>query len=151
MCNDGHTAALRVVPGPEAEWFSSALKDLCERFPPAAFTVRPESNRMGLRLSGPLLPVPSREMVSQPVAPGAVQVTPDGQAILLGVDGQTIGGYPRIGHVISADLDVFGQLRPGDQVVFERVTLPEAERLARQKQELLKRWWLRLCEAAAAS
>jgi len=121
-----------------------------EASPSAVFTVRPESNRMGLRLSGEPVPVPPREMVSQPVAPGAIQVTRDGQLILLGVDGQTIGGYPRIAHVISADLDLVGQLRPGDQLSFQTVTLAEAERLGREKRTLLERWCLRLREAATA-
>ena len=67
---------------------------------------------MGLRLNGPLLPAPPGEMLSEPVCPGTVQVTREGQCIVLGVDGQTIGGYPKIAHVIDADLDLLGQLRP---------------------------------------
>src|SRR5438128_12456511 len=88
---------------------------------------------MGLRLSGVPLAMPSRELVSEPVCPGAVQVTRDGQCIILGVDGQTIGGYPKIAQVISADLDKLGQLRPGEHLRFLRVSLEEAERLYRQK------------------
>jgi allophanate hydrolase subunit 2 len=160
---------LRVIPGPEADWFveakgvrgqgpgvseyASALNSDPSPLttdPLVLFTVRPESNRMGLRLSGEPLRMPSREMVSQPVAPGAVQVTRDGQLILLGIDGQTIGGYPRIAHVISADLDLVGQLRPGDQVSFQYVSLAEAEQLGRDKRALLERWCLRLQEAANA-
>ena len=76
---------------------------------------------MGLRLLGEPLRVPPRELVSEPVCPGAVQVTRDGQCIVLGVDGQTIGGYPKVGQVIAADLDLLGQVRPGDRVWFERV------------------------------
>ena len=81
-------------------------------------------------------------------APGTVQVTHDGQCIVLGIDGQTIGGYPKIVQVISADLDVLGQLRPGDRVVFRQVSLKEAECLYRQKQELLREWVTRLRTAA---
>ncbi len=139
---DVHT--LRVLPGPEANWFTGAgLGD-------AVFAVRPESNRMGLRLSGDPLTVPQREMVSQPVAPGAVQITREGQPILLGVDGQTIGGYPRIAHVISADLDLVGQLRPGDRVRFQLVSLEEAERLGWEKRALIERWCMRLRVATGA-
>jgi allophanate hydrolase subunit 2 len=88
--------------------------------------------------------------VSEPVCPGAVQVTRDGQSIILGVDGQTIGGYPKIAQVISADLDVVGQLRPGDEVFFSLVPLDEAERLARQKAAELAAWVTRLRAAAGA-
>ena len=63
-------------------------------------------------------------MISEPVCPGAVQVTPDGQCIVLGVDGQTIGGYPKIAQVIQADLDALGQLRPGQAIQFKRFGKP---------------------------
>jgi allophanate hydrolase subunit 2 len=134
--------ALRVVAGPQAAWFRT------EALYQQSFTVTPSSNRMGLRLRGTRLEVPRREMVSEPVCPGTVQVTHDGQCIVLGIDGQTIGGYPKIAQVISADLDVVGQLRPGARVVFRRVSLKEAERLYRQKQEVLREWVTRLRTAA---
>ena len=82
--------------------------------------------------------------MSAPVCPGSVQVTRDGQCIVLGVDGQTIGGYPKIGQVIGADLDKLGQLRPGDRIAFQRVDLAEAERLYRARQAELAEWLLRL-------
>jgi antagonist of KipI len=99
---------------------------------------------MGLRLKGEALPVPPREMVSEPVCPGTVQVTRDGQLIVLGMDGQTIGGYPKVAHLIAADLDAAGQLRPGAAVGFEEVSLQEAERLWCVRQEELGRWRARL-------
>jgi allophanate hydrolase subunit 2 len=134
--------ALRVVAGPQADWFRDGV------FYRQPFTVTPSSNRMGLRLQGEPLELPRREMVSQPVCPGAVQVTRDGQCIILGIDGQTIGGYPKIAQVVSADLDVLGQLRPGARVVFEPVSLDEAESLYHQKQALLREWVTRLRTAA---
>jgi antagonist of KipI len=130
---------IRVIEGGQASWF-----------PPDAlggatpFTVTPASNRMGLRLSGPPLAFPAEELVSEPVCPGAVQVTRDGQRIILGVDGQTIGGYPKLAQVIAADLDKLGQLRPGDTVVFQRVTLEEAENFYRERMKKLREWLLRL-------
>jgi len=99
---------------------------------------------MGLRLEGERIPLPDRELISEPVCPGAVQVTKDQQCIVLGVDGQTIGGYPKIAQVISADLDKLGQLKPVDSIRFQRVTLEEAERLYRQKQHKLHEWLVRL-------
>src|SRR5438132_10348095 len=99
---------------------------------------------MGLRLAGNSLSMPEHEMVSEPVCPGSVQVTRDGQCIVLGVDGQTIGGYPKIAQVIQADLDALGQLRPGQAIEFRRVTLEEAIERDRRDQAELRRWTLRL-------
>ena len=81
---------------------------------------------MGLRLQGDPVPISSPdERLSTPVAPGAVQVA-GGQLIVLGVACGTMGGYPHVAHVISADLDRLGQLRPGDSIAFRLVTLEEA-------------------------
>ena len=139
---------LRVVDGPQASWFD--LADVVG--PPAPpFTVSSASNRMGLRLQGAPVRLPARELVSEPVCPGAIQATRDGQLIVLGVDGQTIGGYPKIAQVISADLDALGQLRPGETITFRRVSLEEAETLYRRKQAELQRWLLRIRIALSAS
>src|SRR5262249_40361725 len=99
---------------------------------------------MGLRLSGISLPVPDREIVSEPVCPGTVQVTRDGQCIVLGIDGQTIGGYPKVAQVIAADLDRLSQLRPGARVAFKEVQLDQAELLLRRRAALLREWLTRL-------
>jgi 5-oxoprolinase (ATP-hydrolysing) subunit C len=128
---------LAVLAGPQADWFNEA------EFYDATFTVALTSNRMGLRLDGPRLATPGREMVSEPVSPGAVQVTREGQPIILGVDGQTIGGYPKIAHVCRADLDKLGQMRPGDKVRFERVRLDEAEARWRRRERELEEWLTR--------
>jgi biotin-dependent carboxylase-like uncharacterized protein len=129
---------LHALPGAQASWFETA------DWLGASFTVTPASNRTGLRLSGPALVVPAGEMVSEPVCPGTVQVTRDGQCIILGVDGGTIGGYPRIAQVISADLDRLGQLRQGDRVSFTFVSLEEAEARARRRAETIRTWQTRL-------
>ena len=73
-----------------------------------------------------------------------VQVANDGRPILLGVDGQTIGGYPRPAHVIRADLDALAQLRPGSGVRFREVTVAEAEQAARIAAAELTDWCRRL-------
>ena len=98
---------------------------------------------MGLRLEGePVAIVSPPDRLSAPVAPGAVQVA-GGQLIVLGVACGTMGGYPHVAHVISADLDRLGQLRPGDVIRFHRVGLDEARRadqaMRRDRQALLKR------------
>jgi biotin-dependent carboxylase-like uncharacterized protein len=131
-------SVLRVLDGAQAARFSA------DEFLEQSFTVAPASNRMGLRLIGrPLTQTPA-EIVSEPVCPGTVQVTRDGQCIVLGVDGQTIGGYPKIAQVISADMDKLGQLRAGDKICFRAVSLEEAELIYRQKQKEFNEWLLRL-------
>jgi len=131
---------LRVIGGLQAEWFDVPA------FLNPTYEVRPVSNRMGLRLHGPPLHLPDRELISEPVGPGSVQVTRDGQCIILGVDGQTIGGYPKIAQIISADVDKLGQLRPGDAIRFVQSSLQEAETLFHQKQAELDEWVTRLLE-----
>jgi allophanate hydrolase subunit 2 len=86
---------------------------------------------MGLRLAGPSLAIdPSviADRLSSPVAPGAIQIA-GGSLIILGVACGTMGGYPHVAHVISADLGRIGQLRPGDRVRFLKVVPREARRL----------------------
>ena len=133
---------LRVLDGPQADWFQTS------EFYGQAITVTPESNRMGLRLSADPLTVPARELSSEPVCPGAVQVTSNGQCIILGVDGQTIGGYPKIAQVVAADLDRLGQLRPEARVRFRRVSLEEAEALYWRQQSETRACTARLRTAA---
>src|SRR5207302_2854522 len=109
-----------------------------------SFIVTPTSNRMGLRLKGKALTMSKREMTSEAVCPGSVQVTNDGQCIILGVDGQTIGGYPKIAQVIQADLDTLGQLRPGQRIRFVPTTLAQAKAKWQRRQEELHEWMTRL-------
>jgi allophanate hydrolase subunit 2 len=133
----GSPWTLAAIAGPQADWFNEA------EFYDAVFTVALTSNRMGLRLDGPRLTMPAREMVSEPVCPGAVQATREGQPIILGVDGQTIGGYPKVAHVCRADLDKLGQMRPGDAVRFQRIELAEAEARWRRREGELTEWLMR--------
>ncbi|HEV8060434.1 MAG TPA: biotin-dependent carboxyltransferase family protein [Gemmataceae bacterium] len=134
-------SVLRVLDGSQAAWFSK------NEFFEQSFTVSPASNRMGLRLIGRPLTQTPIEIVSEPVCPGTVQVTRDGQCIVLGVDGQTIGGYPKMAQVISADTDKLAQLRAGDKICFRAVSLEVAERIYRQKRAEINEWVLRLNEA----
>ncbi len=127
-----------VLPGLQASWFEWA------EFLDQAWTVTPASNRMGLRLQGQALTMPAREMASEPVCPGSIQATRDGQCIVLGVDGQTIGGYPKIAQVIQADVDRLGQLRPGAKVRFRMTTQAEAEAKFHQRLRQLREWDARL-------
>ena len=71
-------------------------------------------------------------------------MTNDGLPVVLGVDGQTVGGYPKVAHVVRADLDRLAQLRPGDRVRFARVSPDEAEAAARERAAFLRTWLTRL-------
>ena len=110
-------ARLRVLPGPQAEWFTA---DAMRVFSGTSFRVSPRSNRMGYRLEGPQLPRHGTdEPISEPVVFGSIQVPAAGEPILLMADRPTAGGYPKIASVISADLPVAGQLAPGDFIEFD--------------------------------
>jgi antagonist of KipI len=124
------TGPLRITDGPQADWFANELYE-------ASYTVTEESSRMGLRLRGPAIPSPPGHMLTEGVALGAIQIPPDGQPIILFVEHQTTGGYPKPANVCSADLWRVGQLRPRDQVRFERVTMEQALQLLRQQEEWL--------------
>jgi antagonist of KipI len=122
---------VRVVRGAQAEEFGAALFG-------AAFSVSPKSDRMGVRLAGPAIPrTGSTELVSATVVPGTVQIPPDGQPIILMADAQTIGGYPQAAHVIGVDLPLVAQLRPGDTMRFQEVTLATAHELALARERQL--------------
>ncbi len=140
---DDDPGQLRVLPGSHAGQFP------WESFLAAEYAVRPKSNRMGLRLSGPpIARQTDQELVSAPVCPGTVQVTHDGQAVVLGVDAQTIGGYPRIAQVISADLDKLAQLRPNDRIRFVQVDLATAQALHQRRLAWQREWVARLLHPA---
>jgi biotin-dependent carboxylase-like uncharacterized protein len=118
---------LRVILGPQDDYFTAAAIDT---FLSAAFTVSRASDRMGIRLEGPALEHGKGfDIVSDGTAPGSIQVPGDGQPIVLRVDRQTTGGYPKIATVISADLVGLGRLAPGASISFTAVTLAEADAL----------------------
>jgi allophanate hydrolase subunit 2 len=122
--------------GPQDDVFMSSALDALNR---ARFTVTPQSNRMGYRLSGgpPLARRHDEEMISDATFAGALQVPPSGDPILLMADRQTTGGYPQIATVITADLPVAGQLAPGDWVEFQLCSRADAiAALAAQEAQL---------------
>lgn len=126
-------ASLRVVAGPQIGQFDDVG---LAAFFTGTYRVGVASDRRGLRLSGPIATHARPELPSQGVLPGAVQVPPDGQPIILGWDGPVTGGYPVIAAVISADLPKLAQLRPGDAVQFVTVERARARALAAARWEL---------------
>ena len=118
---------LRVTKGPQ-DFPSQALQLFCS----STYTVTEDSNRMGLRLQGPPIDAPhGGQMISEGVSLGAIQIPSGGQPIILFVDQQTTGGYPKIANVITSDLPSVGQLRPRDQVRFEFIDARAARQLLR--------------------
>jgi antagonist of KipI len=129
---------LRFIRGIDWERFNAST---IQRFTIHEFTVSPDSDRMGVRLDGPELKREDEtDLISEAVAPGTIQVPPSGKPILLLGDCQTIGGYPKIAHVITVDLGVAAQLRAGDRVRFSEVPLQDAHRLLMERERDLERF-----------
>lgn len=120
---------VRVVAGPQEEAFAA---DALQRLGATACRVTPEIDRMGLRLDTPALRLQPEEILTVPMTAGAIQVTPSGGLIVLHVDHQSTGGYPVIATVITADLPLLAQARPGDTVRFRQVDAGEAARAGRR-------------------
>jgi antagonist of KipI len=132
------TPVLRFVRGAACDLFNDVT---IQRFKTEAFAVSPDSDRMGVRLDGPELRRDNDvDLISEAVAPGTIQVPSSGKPILLLGDCQTIGGYPKIGHVITVDLGIAAQLRAGDHVRFFEVSLADAHRLLLERESELKRF-----------
>lgn len=126
---------LRVTTGPQLDSFSEEDKQTFFR---STFRVSEASDRVGLRLEGHTLSNRKEaEMISEGAPLGAIQITPSGQPIVLFVEQQTTGGYPKIANVTGADLHRLGQLRPRAEVRFERTSLPVALSLWREQEKLL--------------
>jgi biotin-dependent carboxylase-like uncharacterized protein len=127
---------LRAMPGPQDAHFTPEARTL---FFEAEWRVTPDVDRMGVRLEGPRLEHSAlgADMTSEGLTIGAVQVPGAGQPIVLGVESHTIGGYPKIAVVISADIGRLGQLRPGDAVRFQAVSLAQARAAWREAEAAL--------------
>lgn len=122
---------IRFIWGIHAEHFSPYLR---QKFVNATFRVSSALDRMGVRLQdvdNVFAGSSILSLVSDPILPGDIQILGDGTPIVLMRDHQPTGGYPRIGTVISADLDRFAQMRPGSALVFAPVTVEHAQRLMR--------------------
>ena len=124
---------VRLTRGAQQSWFG---EETFERLFTVPYVVSEQSDRAGLRLKGePLQPRIRRQLLTDGIPLGAIQVPPDGQPIILFVDLQSTGGYPKIANVISTDLHRIGQLRPRDAVRFQEVSLAEALNALRQQEE----------------
>ena len=120
---------IRILKGTNFDYFSEKGKDT---FLNKEFTVSKLSDRMGMRLEGPKIEnIVDTNIKSEGLIKGVIQVPADGNPIIMLSDHGTIGGYPKIGVVISADYDRLVQLTPGSKVKFKEVNLSNAETLFR--------------------
>lgn len=118
---------IRVMPGREYGLFETQSQS---DFFHTTFTIDSKSDRMGYRLTGSTLKLKEKkDILSEAVAFGTVQVPPEGNPIILLADRQTTGGYPKIGQVASVDLPRIAQMRPGNSLTFEQISHEEAQRL----------------------
>jgi allophanate hydrolase subunit 2 len=122
---------IRVIPGPQDDHFSAKTREI---FTGSPFRVTPQSDRTGIRLAGPHIAANKNlkeSIISEGVVPGTIQIPGDGQPII--ILGETVtGGYRKIATVISADLPLLGQLKPGDTINFRKVSMDEAYQAVRE-------------------
>ncbi|MGQ0578356.1 MAG: biotin-dependent carboxyltransferase family protein [Betaproteobacteria bacterium] len=118
---------VRIIPGRHWEAFPATARDALTG---TEFRIAPDSNRMGFRLEGAVIePEKPLEILSEAVTFGTIQIPPAGMPIVLMADRQTVGGYPKIAEVSSVDLHLLAQLKPGDLLRFELVSLAQAQAL----------------------
>ncbi|WP_338753763.1 biotin-dependent carboxyltransferase family protein [Bacillus sp. FJAT-52991] len=126
----------RCIAGSEYRCFTDASQ---QDFWGKPYKITPESDRMGFRLDGARLQMnKSKEMISEAVAIGTIQVPSSGQPIILMADRQTTGGYPKVANVTTVDLPSLAQKIPGTEVYFEYVTLEESQQLYIQREHELQ-------------
>ena len=118
---------IRIIKGTNFDYFSKESK---EKFLNENFLVTKLADRMGIRLKGPKIKnIRNTNIKSEGLVRGVIQVPEDGDPIIMLSDHGTIGGYPKIANVISADLDLVGQFTPGTNIIFKEVSLEEAENI----------------------
>jgi len=119
---------------PTSQWALFSSQDQ-QRFLNQAYRISSQSDRMGVRLEGEKLKPYNDGIISEGIALGAIQVPPDGQPIVLMRDRQTIGGYPKLGTVLSTDIEKIGQAMPGQTIQFHVSDIKAAyeERIQRER------------------
>ena len=121
---------IRVLKGPQFDYFSDTSQ---KEFFSKDYKITNLTDRMGMRLEGKVLKNSvSTDIRSEGITKGAIQVPADGQPIILLTDHPTIGGYPKIANVVSADYDLLIQKTPGEKISFKCVELQEAEKIYKE-------------------
>jgi len=131
--------SLKVIFGPQDDQFTEKGK---KTFISSPYHVSPHSDRTGIRLTGPIIersPEVDESIISEGVIPGTIQVPGDAQPIIILAEIVT-GGYRKIATVITADLPLAGQIKPGDTVRFEQVSLDMAYEALQEMEERIKKF-----------
>jgi antagonist of KipI len=132
----GKVDLVKCIPGNEFEWLTKKSQ---REFTKLRFVLSAQSNRMGYPLTGVELKQKVKDqLVSTAVSKGTVQLLPDGNLIVLMADHQTTGGYPRIAHVIETDISRLAQCVAGSKILFQFVSIQEAERLSVKQYQNMK-------------
>ncbi|MDU4045659.1 MAG: biotin-dependent carboxyltransferase family protein [Peptoniphilus harei] len=136
-----HCNILRIVLGPQDDYFTE--KGIHDLFRSGGYQVTKDFDRMGIRLKGTAIEhKETADIISDGTTFGSIQVPANGQPIILVADRQTTGGYTKIGNVITADLYKLAQMTFLDKVLFQEVTIEEAQKLAidyKNKFDLIKK------------
>lgn len=127
---------VRVVLGPQDDYFT---ENGIKTFLTSEYTITVKSDRMGYRLQGPKIEYIEYNIISDACTRGSIQVLGDGMPVILMSDAQTTGGYAKIATVITPDMDLLGQAKPGDKVRFTQVSIEEAHTVLRKYEEEIKK------------
>lgn len=129
------TPKISVTIGRQFDWFKKESQESLFNQP---FIISNDSDRMGYRLKGPILKLKNKkDMISEATSFGSIQVPSGGNPIALLADQQTIGGYPKIAQIIRVDLPKVAQMKPGEKMVFNKISLEEAQsRFLKRKTDL---------------
>ena len=128
--------SVRAILGPQNDCFT---EDNIQKFFNSEYEVTNEADRMGYRLSGPALEHKAgADMISDGINLGSVQIPGHGMPIVMMADRQTTGGYTKIATIISIDMPLIAQLKPGDKVEFEKIDVLEAHRVLKEYEDIIQ-------------
>lgn len=136
LINNGEKATLRVVIGPEHNLFTDkGIKTFFEK----EYILSNQCDRMGYRLCGEKIEhTNGADIISSGITLGAIQVPGHGEPIIMMADRQTTGGYPKIANVITADIPILAQLKPGDKIRFKKIGIDESHYIINEKEKILR-------------
>lgn len=135
---DGMPRTVRVVLGPQEDYFT---REGISTFLTDSYKLTNDSNRMACKLTGPIInSIQTTDIISDGISLGSIQVSSNGQPMVMLSDRQTTGGYAKIGTVISSDIPLIAQCKPGDEIRFQSVTLSEAHKVYKKQYKQMKKF-----------
>lgn len=133
--NETNKHNVRVIIGPQYDHFTEGG---IASFLNEEYIVTDKSDRMGVRLQGHIINhIHNGDIISEGITLGSIQVTNDGQPVIMMVDRQTTGGYAKIANVVSVDLYKIAQAKPGDKISFEAITLKQAHNELKERENII--------------